>query len=154
MLIQSDIRGYFGNPSSVIAMHDEESGIIVILRSMNMLEQRLDDTARICNIEGRNDVDMVFSEDDLEAGISAFYDLYNAKLLDISRLEAVNPQGSIQLDGIKEKGRTYRIDPAISNSKVAVLAIALWAQRQRTITETLLFCDDLSSLMAGRFMRV
>jgi hypothetical protein len=154
MLIQSDIRGYFGNPSSVIAAHDPDAGIVIIVRSLNLLDKRLTDTARICNIVGQDDVDMVFSEDDLEAGISAFYDLYNAKLLDISKLEAVNPQGSIQLDGIKDSGRIYRIDPAISNAKVAVLAIALWVQKQRTITETLSFCDDLSSLMAGRFMRV
>ncbi|PKF35571.1 hypothetical protein [Acinetobacter proteolyticus] len=86
--------------------------------------------------------------------ISSYYRLKNGyaednltALLSFStKAGAADPVSSIELDGVSSNGREYRISADITNLQVATLAMCLYVEKGRVVTDTLDMFDALAAI--------
>lgn len=144
MKIQASITGYAGQPRTIVALLDEKSGIVTISKGLNTFrKERIgDDFAFIANYLASSDCR--FTDKELSAAIDAYFEYQQSGLLLISETALqYQPDNHIELDGVNESGRKYRIGADMSGGQIGVLAIAWFCQKQQAISGCMGYFDDL-----------
>ena len=147
MNIQVSIAGFADQPCTLIGVLDEQTGVLVIAKSIPFRENRADESmAFIANIDTK-DLDWRFSDDHLRAGIGRYFARKDQDLLAIQdSVTRFIPDSRLEMDGVDEKGRNYRIASDITNGQIAVLAMVAYADRQTTMADCQSFCEQLSDI--------
>lgn len=151
--IQANIQGYMGKPTTVLAALDEETGILVVAKSVPMIA-RFEDSFLIA-ADHHADRDSLFTDSDLAGAISGYFKLKGSvaedgvtSCLRFRELAATaDPAAVIEHDGVDVSGPKYRIAPDASNAHIATLAICAYAARHTAIDDTLSLADDIMDVM-------
>jgi len=152
--IQANMKGYMGKPATVLGAMDEETGILVIVKSVAAIP-RFEDSFLIA-ADQHGDRDSLFSDGDLASAIGGYFKLKGSVAEDgvtaclrFRELAATaDPAAVIEHDGVDVGGPKYRIAPDASNAHIATLAICAYAARQCAIGDTLDMADSITDLMA------
>lgn len=152
--VQATMQGYMGKPATVLGALDEETGILVIVKSVSAIP-RFEDSFLIA-ADPHGDRDSLFTDSDLADAIGGYFKLKGSVAEDgvttclrFRELAATaDPAAVIEHDGVDVSGPKYRIAPDASNAHIATLAICAYAARQCAIGDTLDMADSLTDLMA------
>lgn len=152
MRIQASIIGYAGKPATVLATFVD--GVVFVAKSVKHRAERVSDSVLISNAE-LPALEFRLVEADLGKAIEAFSHLRSSGCLSMAdTVQACDPSGAIEQDGITETGRKMRISPDIKNEQIAVLAIALYASRAATNNKVMNMLDELENIMAGGVLTI
>lgn len=148
--IQCSISGYGGKPSTLFSAYDPDKGILAVSVETDYKTERRDGCVVISNA-AHIPHDVLFTEDDLESAIKAYYSLdggittEGAKRLVFSdKVKRSVPR--IEKDGMDKNGPRYRVAEDITNTQIACLATALYAATQAGMVEQCL--DMANEIMA------
>ncbi len=133
-LIQANISGFSGSPSTLFAAFDNDTEILTLAVDTDYRHARRDGCLLITNQRGI-ERDMLFTTDMLRDAIEGYErikgqlasDGRTACLVVSERAQRANPANAIEQDGIDERGIKYRVQSGISNAQVAGLAVCHWA---------------------------
>lgn len=158
--IQANISGYHGKPCSVMGAYDEETGILVIARTLDLMP-RHEDSVLLCS-DTRADNDGVFGFEQLRGGIDAYFRLKTGMAEDgRSALLRFSDSGSradpaiaIERDGVDMNGPIYRINAGATNANVAALAICRFVLLEGVSGDLVDMTDALAGILAGRAMTI
>lgn len=130
--IRANISGFSGDPVSLRAALDSESGRIRVASEHPVELKDRPGWVLLSNLPlGDQRVDVRFSQDDLRDAIGHYFSLEQVGMISYADgLERVNPASKIESDGMDERGRVYRISDDFGNRHAAVLAVAWIASRQ------------------------
>jgi hypothetical protein len=152
--IQSTIVGYQGKPRTVFCAYNDETRILVVSVETDYRSERRDNCLVITN-DVSIQRDMLFSEDDLQAAIEAFFMLQggiavdgkSARLAFADKAMRANPAQSIEKDGMDTNGQRFRISENITSAQIAALA-ACWYVEKRVgvVNDVLDMADKLLEL--------
>jgi CRISPR/Cas system-associated protein Csx1 len=156
--LQITITGYQGKPATLFCAYAPDTHILVVsVESAYRAERHA-----TCTIVSNNDSglrDVGFDEGKLADAISAFYALQggiaadgvSSRLVFDERGKRCNPAGSIDKDGINERGQKYRVSESITNGQMATLAACWYAIHHVSRNERLLNAAERfkNALMAG-----
>ena len=152
--LQISISGYNNKPATVFAAYDEDSDVLVISIEAAFRRERRDGCLVITN-DTKISRDSLFTEDDLQDSIEAFFKMAGGVAFDgkSSRLtfdekgQRANPSQAIEKDGIDTNGQKYRISENISCAQIAVFAACYYANSRTTaINDMLDMADELGSI--------
>lgn len=143
--IRANIGGFSGDPVSLRAALDSESGRIRIASEHTVELKDRPGWVLLSNLPlGDQRVDVRFSQDDLRDAIGSYFSLEQVGMIGYADgMERVNPSSKIEADGMDERGRVYRIRDDCGNRHVAVLAVAWLASRQTGLGAVVEAFDDL-----------
>lgn len=134
MKIQASITGYAGQPKTIVALLEPNSGIVTISKGLTTFrkERIADDFAFVANYLSASD--LRFTDKELSESIGAYFEyMQSGLILFAEQAIQFQPDNHIELDGITEGGRKYRIGADVSGGQIGVLAIALFCQKQQAI---------------------
>ena len=138
MKIQSSIAGYHGQPVTLIAVLEEDTGVLVVAAQEPFSELRkADDFAVVSNLDLEG-VDFRFTDDMMREAITSFFELKNQGLIDI--LDAVarfDPENRVERQGMDANGTKYAVSPDTDCGQIGVLAMTMFAVKQRGIRQTI-----------------
>lgn len=148
VLMRINIAGYADRPASVFAAYDPNSDVLAIARLAKEYEGGpRDGFLKITNQQRDDAYDAIYTEEETRDSILAFFDMENLGLLTLKGdALRINPANKIERDGMDESGLKFRFAPDISNAQVAVLAAALYGDRQRKIAQTASFAEQMRIL--------
>lgn len=142
-IIQANISGYLGKATSLFAIYDSDSGVLLISKQAKDFQKRTgEDCILISNIP-RTDNDFYIDESMILESIQAYYRLKNGftednktPLLVISnKVGGADPQSCIEINGVNGTGMDYRIAPDIKNVQIAVLTMCLYVTRLEIVDD-------------------
>lgn len=154
--IQANITGFSGKPATVLGALDENTGILVVAKSVPMIP-RFEDCLLISS-DARGDRDATFTHGHIQDAISAYFKLRGevaadgkTALLRFGELAAMaDPSSVIENDGVDAtSGPRYRIAPDASNAHVAALAMCRYAVTSAAVGDVMDMMDELSALLGG-----
>lgn len=132
--IQATIISFLNKPSTVFAVYDSQSKVLVISVETRYRRERRDNCIVITN-DSTIDRDILFDEEKMGQSVEAFYalkggialDSVSPRLVFAEKAMRANPMDSVEKDGIDHRGQNYRFSPDITNTKVAALAACWYA---------------------------
>lgn len=144
LLLQANIGGFQGRPSTLIGALDTDNGAIYLKKADKAVIERIKDASIITNIP-MNEYEYFFDEAIFKDAIKSF-NVFNAKnaIFYSGGMERVRP--SIQLDKITENGVTYSLYPDIPNEQICTIAICYLAEKLLTYQNVINFQEDLLSI--------
>jgi hypothetical protein len=141
MKIVVTVGGYGGAGSksiSLAAMRDDATGILSVAKEVKYRESAPEPTpekperwAFVTNMRLPN-YDCLFTEEHLQAAILAYREGDGMGTFVIDD-EVAKYRPRIEVDGIDTNGQKYRLASDITNGEMAVLALAHFQSRQRTV---------------------
>lgn len=135
-------------PVTVGCFYDE-SGVLVVDRSMPFAEARPEGFALVTNLPLQTR-DFLFVEDHIRDSIRDYYAMSGQELIDIDdSLMRYRPDGKIEREGIDERGPKFRLSPDIGNGEVAILAAVAFVMGQEPITGAMEAMSDFTKLYAA-----
>lgn len=149
--IQTTIVGYSGKPCTLFSAYDPDSQVLVVSVEADYRRDKREGCMVLTN-DLNLERDGLFSEDDLQQSITAFFSMSggvagdgkSSRLVFADKAARSNPAQSIEKDGIDTSGQRYRISESITNAQVAALATCLHAaERINNIDEMLSMADRL-----------
>lgn len=163
--IQATISGYGSKPCTLFSAYDIDSQVLVISVEAKHQRERRDGCMVITNAP---DIprDMLFSETDLKKAIDTFFymrsgmavDGKSSKLAFSDKVVRLNPQNSIEKDGMDANGQKFRISENIACSQIAVLATCLYAGTRAGSADKIIAMTkqmtDIERLHHGLFITV
>ena len=139
--LQASFTGYNGSPTTLLAVIDDDTGILVIANQIAYKETRHiqqkdgdgeiseSDFTLISNVDA-GETDFLFVDEMLRDAIRSFYSRKSQGMIDIlEKLARYNPDNKIERDSVDEKGPSYKIMPDIENGQMAVLALTAFYER-------------------------
>lgn len=145
MKIQATIAGFSGQPVTLLALLDENTGVLVVSKEVTYREERIgEDFALVTNID-LPDCDMRFDNDHMRDAIRTFFTRSAQQTLVIENaVRRYDPNQKIQRDKVTERGQTYELHPDIQNGQVAVLAIIAFTDKNASLDACLEMADELA----------
>lgn len=134
MRIMVSIGGYGGAgalPITLAAVRDDATGIMSVSREINFREAADAGYAFVTNLKMPNH-DCFFTETHLQAAILAYQEGLGMTTFVVADGVAKH-RPRIETDGIDPKGQKYRLAADLTNGEMAVLALAYFQSRQRSI---------------------
>lgn len=125
-MLQANIAGYQGRPSTVIGGYDSQNKRLVILREDKMKSARFGDASLITN-QPLDDYDTWFSEEIFKQSISDFRDLDNSKRL-VFDSKAAGIRPTVQVESFTETGAKVAVSGDITNAQIGVVALCYMAK--------------------------
>ncbi len=158
--LQANIQGYLGKPVSLFGAYDTETGVLIIVTQTNKKDPR-EDCVFITN-QIKTEHDFFMDENGLLGAISCYYRLkggvakdHQTPLLGFGpKAGSADPANSIELNGVTNSGREYRIAPDITNAQIASLAMCLYVDKGNTIEESLEMFSTLDEIMEGNWVTI
>lgn len=139
------ISGFSGPPTTLVCVLDE-SGVLVVAKSIAFTEERVKDFAMVSNMDLQAN-DYRYTDDDMREAIRAYFTRMAQGLIDlVDELSRFQPHQAIEKDQIDESGPRYRLSPDITNGQLAVLAAVSYAERQSPLRSTLDAMDEITKL--------
>lgn len=159
--IQANIEGFLGKPVSLFGVIDTDTGVLNVVKAAVKRQAKRDDCVLISNTV-KADCDFAFDETKFKAAIASYFRLKGGMaedemtpLLIISgKVGSADPKSALEMDGVSESGMDYRIAPDISNMQMAVLAMCLYAEKNKVADECLEMFDSLSTILAEGWLTV
>lgn len=162
--IQATMSGYSGKPCTLFSAYNDNGPILTATIVTPFFSARRKGCTVITN-DPRIDRDVLFTEDQIQAGIKAFYVMQGGLAADgISKLIEFNEEkassarpSSIEKDKMDGNGQHYRIEDIISNAQIATLATCLYVQNLSAINQATGRLDglnDLIYLMSGGIVTI
>lgn len=147
MKIQATIAGFQGEAVSLLANLDENTGVLVIVKTVKYREARAaSDVALVSNLD-LPDLDYRFTDKELRESIRAYYTRKAQLTLDLMNdVRRYEPDNKIQMESVDEGGRRYQVAPDINNGQVAVLAIIAMVETQSGFKAAMEASEDLIDL--------
>lgn len=145
MRIQVNAAGYSGQSVTMLLFFDEKSGVLVADKTISFREPRAKaDMALVTNLD-LPDLDYRFLDKHLSEAIRSYFTRAGQGLLDIRKeLGRYDPKDKIEMDGVDEGGRRYRIHDEIENGQMAVLMAISFIESQKPITSTISAMNELA----------
>lgn len=145
MRIQVNAAGYAGLPVSMLFLFQEETGGLRADRTVKFREGRVkDDFALVTNLD-LPDLDYRFQDKHLSEAIRSYFTMAGQGLLDIgNELGRYDPKEKIEMDGVDESGRRYRIHDEIDNGQMAILMAISFVESQKPIRSIIDMTNELS----------
>lgn len=147
MQVLVSIAGYGGEgakPTTLAAFFDESKGTMVALKEIDFREKAEPGVAFVTNLRLEN-YDCLFTESHLQAAILAYREGV-ATVAFILADDVSKHRPRIETDGIDTSGQKYRLDANMTNGQVAVLALAHFQTRQRSVGSLTSQMDKMTSL--------
>lgn len=147
MKIQASVGGYGGSgaePITLVALKDEATGVLVILKKVEYRSAPEAGHAFVTNLKLDN-YDCLFKEEHLGDAIRAYKEAEGMGTIVLGP-EAQRYAPRIQSDGIDAQGQKYRLHENMTNGELAVLALTHFMSRQRAISATAGAADKLFSM--------
>jgi hypothetical protein len=128
--IQVNIGGFQGTSITLLAALNDKD-ILTFVKTHDFSETRLkEEFAFIGNVG--EELDYRFTDTDFNHAILAFLQRKATETVVIAKeLSRYEPATRLELDQIKEKGRSYRIEQGIDNGQIAVLVGCFFADKQK-----------------------
>lgn len=147
MKIQASIAGFGGEPASLLANLDANTGVLVIVKQIKFREERAAaDLALVSNLD-LPDLDYRFEDKHLRDTIRAYYTRKAQLTLDImTDVKRHEPDNKIEQEAVDEGGRRYRVAPDITNGQMAVLAIIAMVETQSGFSAAVEMLDELAEM--------
>lgn len=147
LIIQSTISGYSGTAVTLMSVLDENTGILVVAKSIEFREDRSDEAAALISNLDLPDLDKRFTDDMLRDAIRSYFTRSAQGTISIlDQLNRFRPDNQIEKESVDERGQKYRLNADISNGQVAVLAAVAMADLQRGSSAAIAFMDELADL--------
>lgn len=145
MKIQASIAGFTGQPTTLIANLDDSTGVLVIVKELKYREERAaTDVALISNLD-LPDLDMRFSDENLQTAIRSFFTRTAQHTLDVmTEAQRHNPATQIERGEVDESGQRYRIASTVTNGQMAVLAIVHMVEKSASFRSAVNMQDELA----------
>lgn len=152
--IQTTIVGYSGKPCSLFSVYDNDSKVLVISVEADYRRERRQDCMIITN-DTEIERDGLFSEEELKASISAFFNMQAGVAIDgksnrlvfSDKAARANPAQSIEKDGMDASGQRFRISESITCAQIAALATCWYANtRYGSVEKALDMADSINAL--------
>jgi hypothetical protein len=144
MLVQVSIAGFSGQPATLACVINDQSGVLVIAKSVTYTEERLSGAALVTNLD-LPDYDFRFTDAHLRESIRSFFTRTGQDMLVIAAdMRRYDPTNRIERDAVEESGPRYRISPDIDNGQVAVLAAVAFADSQKPVTASISAMNELA----------
>lgn len=134
MKIIVSVAGYGGTGSKPItlgASRDDATGVMTIAKEVTYREEPPPGYAFVTNMRLRN-YDCLFTEEHLQSAILAYKEGEGLTTFILDD-DVAKYRPRIETDGIDVHGQKYRLAADISNGEIAVLALAHFQSRQRTV---------------------
>lgn len=134
MKILVSIGGYGGtgaSPITLAALRDDATGVLSVAKGVKYRDEPLVGFAFVTNMRLPN-YDCLFTEEHLQSAILAYKEGEGLGTFLIDD-EVAKHRPRIETDGIDTKGQKYRLAPDFTNGEMAVLALAYFQSRQRSI---------------------
>lgn len=143
--VQTSIVGYSGKAVTLFSAYDEDADVLVVSVEADFRKARRDGCMVITN-DLKLERDSLFTEDDLQKAISAFFNMQQGvasdqkspRLVFADKAMRANPAQSIEKDGVDSSGQRYRISENITCAQVAALAACWYADSRVTVVEEVL----------------
>jgi len=149
--IQTTIAGYFGKPCTLFSAYDEEARVLVLSVETDYRRDKRDGCMVLTN-DTSIERDGLFSEDNLQQSITAFFTMQGgvatdgktSRLVFADKAARANPSQSIEKDGMDSNGQKFRISESITSAQIAALATCWYAEsRIGTISNVITMADRL-----------
>lgn len=134
MKILVTVGGYGGagaKPVTLAAIRDDATGILSVAKEVKYRDVAPPGFAFVTNMRLPN-YDCLFEEEHLQGAILAYKEGEGLTTFVIDD-EVAKFRPRIETDGVDTKGQKYRLDGEITNGEMAVLALAHFQSRQRSI---------------------
>jgi hypothetical protein len=153
VLIQANIRGYQGEPVTLLSLFKPDSGMLRIQKLVNLQGRAKEGIVMVSNILTES-YDLAFEESNLESSISWLFEMKNTNEFHCA-VPTADPTAAIELDVIDSKGRNYRLSPTIGNAQIAALATVFYARSVNPVNAALDMFDRIKRTEsdATRMMR-
>jgi len=159
--IQCNIGGFSGAPVTLFSALDESTGLLTIAAISPLHKDRRAGCLVISNVHGL-ECDILFTDKQIRESIDAWQSLRHdtingnaSRLIYTERARRADPSSMIELDGLDERGRKYRLAEHVGNEAVATLATCLWASRAETRGGVLDTVSDLAdALLSGQAITI
>ena len=154
ILIQSTVSGYGGKPVSLFSAYDPDAEVLAISVEADYRRERRENCVVLTN-DLTVPRDGLFTEDDMQDGINAFFSLKTGiasdgkspRLTFGSRAGRADPSSVIEKDGVDTSGFRYRISDAVTCSQVAAVITCWYAyKRAGTLQNMFAMVDSLNSI--------
>jgi hypothetical protein len=138
--IQATIISFLNKPSTVFAIYDALTKILVISVEASYRRNRHENCIVITN-DTSIDRDILFDTEKMSQAVPAFYalkggiatDSVSSRLVFSEKAMRANPNDSVEKDGLDQNGQNYRLSPDITNAKVAALAACWYAYSKASL---------------------
>jgi hypothetical protein len=147
MQVLVSIAGYGGEgakPTTLAAFFDESNSSMVALKEVPFREKADKGYAFVTNLRLEN-YDCLFTESHLQGAILAYREEV-ARVGFILADEVGKHRPRIETDGIDASGQKYRLHASMTNGEVAVLALAHFQSRQRSVGSLTNQMDKMADL--------
>lgn len=159
--LQANIQGFLGKPVSLFGVYDTETGVLIIVTQASKKQDPKEGCIFITN-QIKTEHDFFIDESSLLEAIACYYRLKNGVAKDHQtpllgfgpKAGSADPVSSIELDGVSNSGREYRIAPDITNAQIASLAMCLYVDKGNTIEESLEMLSTLDEIMEGNWVTI
>lgn len=140
--IRCHIKGYGKNsdkPLSLLAVLDIKSSAILINKKAEFNKEDTSDKYSIITNDRYMPVrEFLFEERHIQESIRAYFEFKDTLELDPKVTQYDPANNAIQVSGINESGKEYVLSfDTINNGTIAVLAICLFAKKQKSIENSL-----------------
>lgn len=144
MKIMVTVGGYGGagaEPITLTAFKNNALGTTVILGKVGYRDIPDEGFAFVTNLRLAN-YDSLFRDEDMGAAIVAFKEGEGMGTI-LFDDEAMKYRPRIEIDGVDTKGQKYRLGGDMTNGEIAVLALAHFLSRQRSMSAVFNMSDEL-----------
>jgi hypothetical protein len=145
--IRVTCAGYGGKPSSLMCAMDPDTHILSVAQERSAETKDRPGFLRVTNNEHDPHRDALFTEEEFQEAIRAYFELSSLGLLVIApTAQRADPQSKIERDGVSEGGTKYRLSPDITCAQVATLIACKSANTQRHVGDMSAFADELMGI--------
>ena len=131
MILQANIGGYMGRPSSVIAFLDEDTEILLIKACGPMARKHFKskdgEEASLVSNQSTDEFDLFFNEELFKEAFDSFRSFTaNGQIIFDEKVRQIVP--NLEVDKITEKGTSFQVSPDTKNENIAVIALCYYAK--------------------------
>lgn len=157
--IQVSISSFSGTPATILGVLAD--GVLSVAKIVEHSNARLtvkgDPIELFVADDTSSDADTLFRQSDIQAAIEAYFRLKNGMsedgsprmvILDDVRRRS-NPDAVLQVDKLTERGLSYQLADGMKNEHMAVLAMALSAEKSASIDAQFEMISTVDRLLSG-----
>lgn len=134
MKIMVTIAGYGGAgapPITLASTRNDATGVMTVLKEIKYRDKPDKGFSFVTNLKLET-YDCLFTEENLQAAILAYREEMGQGSFVLAD-EMMRHRPRIETDGVDPKGQKYRLPADIGNGEIAVLALAYFQTRQRSV---------------------
>lgn len=132
MILQSNIGGYMGRPSTIIGFLDTKTETLLIQACGELKHERYKspdkEEAGFVSNQPTDEYDLFFNEDLFKEGFSAFREFTASNgIVFGEKVRQIVP--NLEIDKITENGTSFQVSPDTKNENIAVVAMCYFAKQ-------------------------